>query len=231
MPQNWDIPVATGIHMPHAAATEGMATPASLSLCGAGCVHACAAVVPVAWCQARMLLTLSCSVCCLATRKSQCPTPLSQPFHPPPLSTVKNESLSCSETVSGAAVLQLSVYCKVDSGKRIYIASETWACLSVKLRLQFGCLSFGRLHCSWPTKGGAVALRNGDDYFTAPKLMQKEELARHISGLECRTAEGTVLSVRRMPVENRNALQLKRLKFFLKGSYIQKGGSSMLLIL
>lgn len=57
------------------------------------------------------------------------------------------------------------------------------------------------MHCSWPTNGGAVALRNGGVRFTAPKLMQKEELARHVSVLNRRTAEGTVLSVRKMPVE------------------------------
>lgn len=65
--------------------------------------------------------------------------------------------------------------------------------------------AYGKMHCCWPTNGGALALRNGDDNFTAPNLMQKEELARR-SVLNCRTAEGPVLSVRRMPVESRNAL-------------------------
>lgn len=77
------------------------------------------------------------------------------------------------------------------------------------------CLgSMGRMHCCWPTNGGALALRNGHEKFTAPNLMQKEELARHLSVLNCRTTERPVLSVGWMPVENRNALSLKRLIFF-----------------
>lgn len=94
----------------------------------------------------------------------------------------------------------------------------------VQLWLQFLCLSFGRVLCSWPTNGGAVALRNGGDPFTAPRLMQKEELARHMPALDCRAAEGTLLSVRWMPLEKRNALELKRLKIFLEGSCVEKWG-------
>lgn len=81
------------------------------------------------------------------------------------------------------------------------------------------------MRCSWPTNGGAVALRNGDEDFGAPKLLQKGELARQVPVFHCRTAEGTLLSVRRMPVENRNASDLKRLKlfFFFKRPLRQQG--------
>lgn len=67
----------------------------------------------------------------------------------------------------------------------------------------------GRMRCSWPTNGGAVALRKGDDPAAAPTLVQEEGLARHRSVFSCATAEGAVLSVRQMPVENRGALWLK----------------------
>lgn len=72
------------------------------------------------WCQARMLLALSWAMCCLAMHKSQCPSPLLQTFLPPLLSTVKNETLSCSESVLGAEIVQLCVYCKGSSSKRVY---------------------------------------------------------------------------------------------------------------
>lgn len=171
MPQTWEIPVATGKHMP--CAREGMATPASLSLYGAECMyvhtyhHGPHLLVPGkdagnSFLQCVLLSDANPSV--LLAFLSL--------FIPPPLSSVKNETLSCSETVWGAAVLQFSDFCvffpKLTLGNA-YVHHFWNVTLSFSENSGFGlCFSFGRMHCSWPTNGGAVALRNGGGNFTAP---------------------------------------------------------------
>lgn len=118
--------------MSHGTGTSGTAVAEALSLSDN--------IVLVTWCQARVLLNLSWTLCYLAMHKSHYPSPLLQTFLALFLSTVKNETRSCSENVLGAEILQLSVYCKGNSHKRVY--TSLLNCHPVRQTLASLSLSF-----------------------------------------------------------------------------------------
>jgi len=154
-------------------------------------------------------------VCCSATPKPQSPAPLPQPFHPPSLREVRNETLPCREAVWGAAVLHLSVGGNAtNSGDRAYIASEARPCSPVK---PFGCGWPGCPPAGYAAPGHRlVALLRWAAGRSRPR-------ARPAAGRGAGAACGCPARWHRgrsaaagwgVPAENRNALQLERLIFF-----------------
>lgn len=119
-------------------------------------------------------------------------------FIPPPLRSVKNETLSCSETVWGAAVLQFSdfwgFFPKLTLGNA-YVHHFCNVTLSFSENSGFSLCVSPSAGCTAPGQQMVELLLWEMEVVISLllTLMQEEEVARHIPALSCRNAEETVL--------------------------------------